>query len=102
MWRKHRTGDITAADAAVLTTAFEWDWFGGDAEAESPAIVPPNESILDRAAHAAAVHGLRAYDAIQLATAIVARAADPDLTAFACFDERLGDAARREGFTTIP
>ena len=87
---------------ADMSSPFEWGWFDGDPEAEPLAIVPPNEEILDRAAHATAVHGLRACDAIQLATPVVARAADPDLTTFACFDERLADAARLEGFTTIP
>ena len=64
--------------------------------------MPTTAAILDRAADTAAAHGLRAYDAVQLASAIVARTADPDLTSFACFDDRLSDAARIEGFTTIP
>lgn len=101
-WRKQRTGEISAADAATLTSAFEWDWFGGNPDAEPLAVVPVGDAVLDRAAQAAAIHGLKAYDAIQLATAIVARSADPDLTSMACFDQQLSTAARREGFTTIP
>lgn len=103
-WNRSGAGRMEDLFVALrtLTAAFEWGWFDGDAEAEPLAIVTPNEEILDRAAHTTAVHGLRAYDAIQLATAVVARAADPDLTTFACFDERLADAARLEGFTTIP
>lgn len=101
-WGKQRTGEISAAEAATLTSAFEWDWFGGNPDAEPLAVVPLGDAVLDRAAQAAAIHGLRAYDAIQLATAIVARSADPDLSTLVCFDDQLATAARREGFTTIP
>jgi uncharacterized protein len=100
-WRKYRKGEISAADAAVLTSAFERDWFEGS-DAPPFAVVAPTPDVLDRAAQAAALHGLRAYDAIQLATAAVARAADPDIATFACFDLRLAHAARIEGFATIP
>jgi hypothetical protein len=52
-------------------------------------------SILDR-------HPLRAADAIQLATAMVARRVLPALTTFLSFDRRLAEAAAAEGFATEP
>jgi hypothetical protein len=58
-------------------------------------------SILDEAARSVGRHPLRAFDAVQLASALAARAADPELTAFACFDDALADAARAEGFTLL-
>lgn len=101
IWRKHRSGELSAADAATLVWAFEWDWFGDQDHDSEFAVVRLTDDILEAAARGVAVHGLRAYDAIQLSSAVVARAADPDLDQFACFDEHLGGAARVEGFRPL-
>ena len=44
------------------------------------------------------VHALRAADSLQLAAAIVAAEGDPRSLPFVCFDERLLEAAGKEGF----
>ena len=44
------------------------------------------------------VHPLRAADALQLAAAFVASERRPSTLEFVCLDDRLNDAARREGF----
>ena len=44
------------------------------------------------------VHPLRAADALQLAAALVAANAEPASLPFVCLDERLAEAAQREGF----
>jgi len=48
------------------------------------------------------VHPLRAADALQLGAALVACGDDPHGFEFVCVDERLNEAARREGFTVRP
>lgn len=58
-------------------------------------------NLLEDAARLTA-QGLRAYDAVQLASAVRARAADPELVSFACFDAGLRRAAARAGFSLIP
>ena len=99
LWRKHRLGELSHEDAAVLVQAFERDWLGAEAE---PVLVRigVTDDVLDEAARCAARHPLRAYDAVQLASAIAARRAEPGVTAFACFDERLTAAAVAEGFVS--
>ena len=97
LWRKHRVGELSSGDAATLTEAFEWDWYG----AVAFAIVRASDEVLADAARRAATHGLRAYDSVQLSTALVARAADRDLRWFACFDEHLAAAAAAEGFALV-
>lgn len=47
------------------------------------------------------VHPLRAADALQLAAAIVAAEHDAASLPFVCLDERLGEAAAREGFPVL-
>jgi hypothetical protein len=49
-----------------------------------------------------ASHPLRAADALQLAAALVWCDEAPQGTAFVCLDDRLRDAARREGFAVLP
>lgn len=44
------------------------------------------------------VHSLRAADSLQLAAAIVAADGTPGALPFVCLDERLAEAAEREGF----
>ena len=83
----------------MLVQAFERDWFGAEAE---PVLlrIGVTDEILEEAARCGARHPLRVDDAVQLASAITARRAEPGATAFACFDERLMAAAAAEGFTS--
>ncbi|MCX5909877.1 MAG: type II toxin-antitoxin system VapC family toxin, partial [Deltaproteobacteria bacterium] len=47
-------------------------------------------------------HGLRGFDAIHLASALAIGTAVADNFLFACYDERLRQAARAEGLETLP
>lgn len=47
-------------------------------------------------------HALRSGDALQLAAALVASDDRPENLPFVCLDDRLRDAARREGFPILP
>jgi hypothetical protein len=47
------------------------------------------------------VHPLRAADSLQLAAAIVAAEGDPATLEFVGLDDRLNDAAAREGFRVV-
>jgi uncharacterized protein len=47
-------------------------------------------------------HPLRAADSLQLAAALVACEEHPDSMPFVSLDDRLRDAARREGFPVLP
>lgn len=102
MWRKNRWGELVADDAAVLVAAFEADYFGTATDAPRFAAVAVTAAVLDDAARCAAVHGLRAYDAVQLASARAAVAADPDCVGFAAFGGVLRAAAAAEGFQLVP
>jgi uncharacterized protein len=65
--------------------------------------VMPGEPLRAQAQRALAVHPLRAGDAFQLAAAITWRAQSTTaLQEFVCTDERLRDAASREGFAVLP
>jgi predicted nucleic acid-binding protein len=101
LWRKHRLGELGADDASVLVEEFEWDWHGGPGAEQRFAVVAVTDRILDEAARSAARHPLRAFDAVQLASALAARLADPELTTFACFDESPADAVRAEGLRIL-
>jgi uncharacterized protein len=102
LWRKHRLGELSLEDASVLVESFEWELFGGAEQPPAFAVVAATAEILDLAARTVARHPLRAYDAVQLASALAARSADPSLSGFACFDESLTAAARAEAFSVIP
>lgn len=47
-------------------------------------------------------HALRAADAIQLSAALIFCEEHPEFLSFVCLDDRLRDAARREGFPVLP
>jgi hypothetical protein len=100
MWRKVRTRQLDPESARTLVASFEADWFGTEDEEPRFAIVALLPAVLDVAARLTAVHGLRAYDAVQLASAATARGADESLSTFVCFDDALRDAAAAEGFET--
>jgi predicted nucleic acid-binding protein len=65
-------------------------------------IVEPTEDIVIRAALLVAAHGLRGYDAVQLASAlsVQARLGDPAALVFVCSDGDLSKAAKAAGLTT--
>jgi hypothetical protein len=86
LWRKHRLGELSASDANVLVS----DLVGLTAQ------------ILDHAARLVAVHGLRAYDATQLASARAVDDAVPDGLVFLAFDKALRAAAAAEGLELLP
>ncbi len=102
LWRKQRLGELAAEDAQVLTAQFEADYFGAEQEPPRFAPVATASHVLDRAAQLCATHGLRAYDGVQLSSALAARAADHTCTTLAAFDTSLRRAAAAEGFDLIP
>jgi predicted nucleic acid-binding protein len=102
LWRKERLGELQSADAEVLVAAFAADYDGADREAPLFAAVALTPAVLETAAQVTAAHALRAYDAVQLASALAARDADPGCTAFACLDDELRAAAARSGFGLVP
>lgn len=102
LWRKARIGELGDSAASTLVRAFELD-FHGDADTGSRFTVTVlSESTLVAAAREAARGGLRAYDAVQLASALAVRDLDPLCNHFACFDVDLRRAAGRAGFTLLP
>ena len=102
IWGKHRVGGLTAAEAQILTTDFEADWFGTEQEPARFSVVTLSTAVLDDAARLCAVHRLRAYDGVQLACALAARAADPECEEMVVFDAELRVAAASEGFALLP
>jgi len=102
LWRKARTGELEDAAASTLVSAFEFD-FHGDSNAKSRfTVLSLAEPVLIAAAREAARHALRAYDAVQLASALAVREIDPRCNHFACFDSELRRAASRAGFLLLP
>src|SRR5207244_2495529 len=99
IWRKHRSSQLSAESAAALVAAFEREYAGFGQRPLIP--VAMSSEILASAARVVAIHPLRAAYAIQLASALAARTADPGLAHFACFDTRLRAAAAAEGFRLV-
>lgn len=102
LWRKQRTGDLSTEETALLVYAFGRDYAGAADTRPRFALVAAGDDVLERAAVAVAAHGLRAYDAVQLASALAARDADPRCFTLACFDARLRRAGAASGFALLP
>ena len=64
--------------------------------------VPPSDAVRDRACRLLRVHSLGAADAQQLAAALILRGEDPLSLDFVCLDNKLRDAAMREGLKLQP
>lgn len=64
--------------------------------------VLPSEPVRRTALRLLRVHPLRAADSLQLAAAVVAAEHEPATLEFVTLDERLAEAAGREGFPTAP
>lgn len=95
--RKVRIGAIAPQDAQVAITAFKNHF------KTEYLVVLVNAAVVDLAMDLAERHGLRGYDAIQLASALTVqaelRASDTSLTAFISADTNLNKAAQTEGLT---
>ncbi len=97
LWRKRRVRELSAQQAGHLVREFEADLLGTPSEPPRFAVVRPTSAVLDAAAQLVAAHGLRAYDGVQLASALAAEDSH-----FACFDSDLRVAAAAEGFELVP
>jgi len=102
IWRKQRLGELGPEAAGVLTAAFEADWYGTDEDPPRFSAVSATIALLDEAARLCAVHGLRAYDAVQLASAVAVRTVLPECSTVVVFDRQLRTAAAAEGFGLLP
>lgn len=102
LWRKHRAGALDREEAEALVSEFTLDFRGTESEPPRFHAVRLTSSVLDAAAGHVAVHGLRAYEAVQLACAVAAHAADPQCAGFACFDADLRAAAAASGLDLVP
>ena len=93
--RRKRAGEL---DAAQFTTAAQrllrFD--------EAAVAVLPSEAIRSRADRLLGIHPLRAADALQLAALLAASEERPADLPFVTLDDRLADAARKEGFPVLP
>lgn len=102
IWRKQRSGELDREDALVLALTFAADYVGiRDVPARFLAVRVADQ-ILERAASLTDERRLRAYDAVQLASALAARRIDERCATFAAFDRDLVAAATEEGFDTLP
>lgn len=63
--------------------------------------VQPAPSVSALALRLLRVHPLRAADSLQLAAAIAAAEGEPQSLPFVCLDDRLSEAAMREGFPVV-
>jgi predicted nucleic acid-binding protein len=102
IWRKHRRGEISVIDASLLCAEFEADLAGDDLPAPRFAVIGIGEEVIRAAIDAVARHPLRAYDAVQLASALTLRSALDGLEGFVAFDIGLRAAAAAEGLTLVP
>ncbi len=89
--RLERDGALSATDAAESFSRL-------DALAPSWMQVDPSDEIRESARRFLRVHPLRAADALQLAAALAAAERRPSTLAFVTLDDRLREAAGREGF----
>ena len=83
-------GTLEATFARLEALARTWDE------------VLPTDAVRDQAIRLLRVHPLRAADALQLAAAVVASEHQPRTLALVTLDQRLREAALREGFAVFP
>ncbi|MGK2931674.1 MAG: hypothetical protein ACSLFD_02685 [Solirubrobacterales bacterium] len=84
------SGQVIEATDLLATLAGKW------------VEVQPGDRLRAKSIRLLGVHPLKAADALQLAAAEIWRGDSPTRTEFVCLDEHLADAARREGFRSLP
>ncbi|MGH7578138.1 MAG: type II toxin-antitoxin system VapC family toxin [Longimicrobiales bacterium] len=92
--RREREGSLAPAKSALSLQRLrhlKGRWHG----------VLPSDPLRDVAERLLRVHPLRAADSLQLAAAIIAAEREPTTLELVSLDDRLSDAASREGFRVI-
>ena len=95
IYRRHRESPVPAP---LLTEALS----RLRALVEDADTVSPTDEVRRRAGRLVAAHPLRAADALQLGAALVWCEEQSHGEVFVCLDNRLREAARREGFSLVP
>ncbi len=95
LWRRRRSNELTEAVRAEAQRQMDLTLSNAVAVADVPAVVR-------RARRLLAAHALRSADAMQLAAALLACEDEPSRLALVTVDDRLAEAATREGFTVVP
>src|SRR5215469_10696236 len=90
-----RTALVTSDLARTAQRAFDRDW-------RDLVRVPVTETLVEQAQALAWEHGLRGYDAVQLASARRWQESVGEPITFATFDRQLWDAARESGLLAWP
>ena len=93
--RREREGILSSADVGIALSLL-------DELSIAWQEVLPGEELRVAAERALAVHSLRALDALQLAAALTWRGPATAAAELVCLDDRLRDAASREGFRLLP
>jgi predicted nucleic acid-binding protein len=94
-------GEIDRNDVLLLNRAFAADYEGTSDGPPRFRVVKITDAAIARAAELTGTHGLRTYDAVQLACALAVRAVDSRCTMLASFDHDLIRAATVEGFAVL-
>lgn len=102
IWAKHRMGELSRVDAAVLAAAFEADYHGTATDPSRFVVVPTTAKVLETAARIVRTRAVRARDSLWLAAAVLAVSADPECREFVSYNDQLRSAAFAEGFTLVP
>ena len=93
--RRVRTGELPKSrEAQALTDLRDF--------VETAVEVEPTDDVRDRAVRLLETHPLRAADALQLAAALVWARERTAGVGFVCLDDRLRQAAAREGYAVLP
>jgi predicted nucleic acid-binding protein len=94
-FRKKKEADITEKTINKTINIFQKDW-GGFVR------IKVNNDLNEKIDRLVALHPLRGFDAIHLASALIVNERVPETFLFACFDKRLLKAAITEGLKTFP
>jgi predicted nucleic acid-binding protein len=92
--RKRREQAVTLRDYRTIVQDFDDDW-------ETFFIVDVSDALVKRAGQLAETFALRGYDAVHLASAVIVGEQGSQPVRFACFDEKLSRAARRQGLAVL-
>ncbi|HEV8657786.1 MAG TPA: type II toxin-antitoxin system VapC family toxin [Thermoanaerobaculia bacterium] len=95
LWRRRRADELTEEAREKAQRQI-------DLVLANAVTVSDLSAVARRARRLLATHNLRAADAMQLGAALLASEDDPSRLPLVTLDDRLADAARREGFAVLP